>query len=238
MSPDDRRRLVRPPSGGEPGGRGGGSRLKTAGQRSLSSQQWLERQLADPYVQKAKAEGYRSRAAFKLIEIDERYRLIRRGARVIDLGAAPGGWTEAALRRGAGAVVGVDLLPVPAISGATLIEADFTDEGVPERLLQALGGPPDLVLSDMAHNTVGHRRTDHLKVLQLVEAAADFAIDALPSGGAFLAKAFQGGATGALLARLKATFGQVRHVKPRASRADSAEVYLVATGFRGEAAVG
>jgi 23S rRNA (uridine2552-2'-O)-methyltransferase len=230
--PPEKRRLVRPPTGGDPAGRGGGSKLKTANQQSMSSQQWLKRQLADPYVQQARAEGWRSRAAFKLMQIDDRFHLIRRGARVIDLGAAPGGWVQVALKRGAAQVVGVDLLAVDPIPGAELIQADFTEPGVGERLTALLGGPPDLVLSDMAHNTTGHRQTDHLKIIGLIEAAADFSISTLKPGGAFVTKTFQGGATGDVLDRLKSAFQEVRHVKPEASRKDSAEVYLVATGLK------
>ncbi len=226
----ERRRMVRPPTGGEGGARALGTRLKTAEGRTLSSQRWLERQLNDPYVQKAQAEGWRSRAAFKLIEIDDRHRLIRRGARVIDLGAAPGGWVQVALKRGAAAVAGVDLLPIDPIPGADLIQADFTDPGVGERLLDLLGGPPDLVLSDMAQNTVGHRETDHLKIVGLIEAAAEFAVATLKPEGAFVTKNFQGGSAGEVLTRLKQAFADVRHVKPKASRQDSSEVYMVATG--------
>jgi 23S rRNA (uridine2552-2'-O)-methyltransferase len=225
--------MVRPPTGGESGGRAVGERLKTAKWRTASSQAWLERQINDPYVQRAQAEGWRSRAAFKLIEIDDRFHLIRRGARVIDLGAAPGGWVQVALKRGAAAVAGVDLLAIPPIPGAELIQADFTEPGVGEALTAALGGPPDLVLSDMAHNTVGHRQTDHLKIVGLIEAAADFALAELKPGGSFVTKAFQGGAAGEVLARLKAGFTDLRHVKPKASRADSSELYLVATGRKG-----
>lgn len=223
---------MRPPSGGDAAGRGMSQRLKTADKRSLSSQQWLERQLADPYVQRAKAEGWRSRAAFKLIEIDDRFHLIRKGARVIDLGCAPGGWLQVALKRGAGAVAGVDLLAVDPIAGAELIQADITEPGVGERLIGLLGGAPDLVLSDMAHNTTGHRDTDHLKIIGLVEMAAAFAIEHLKPGGAFVAKTFQGGAVGEVLLELKRSFAEVKHVKPKASRQDSSEVYLVATGLK------
>ncbi len=223
---------MRPPTGGDPAGRGEGVRLKTAKHHTPSSQHWLERQLNDPYVQRAKAQGWRSRAAFKLLEIDDRFHLIRRGARVIDLGAAPGGWVQVALKRGAAAVAGVDLLAIAPIPGAELIQADFTEPGVGEQLLERLGGAPDLVVSDMAHNTVGHKQTDHLKIVGLIEAAADFACVALRPGGAFVTKAFQGGATGDALNALKAAFTEVRHVKPKASRADSSELYLVATGFR------
>jgi 23S rRNA (uridine2552-2'-O)-methyltransferase len=232
MSDDGKRRLVRPPSGGNAAGRSLAQRLKTADKRTHSSQQWLERQLADPYVQRAKAEGWRSRAAFKLIEIDDRFRLIRKGSRVIDLGCAPGGWVQVAMKRGAGAVAGVDLLPVDPIPGAQLIQADFTEPGVGEQLIELLGGAPDLVLSDMAHNTTGHRDTDHLKIIGLVETAAAFAVEHLKPGGAFVAKTFQGGAVGDVLNELKRSFTDVRHVKPKASRADSSEVYLVATGLK------
>jgi 23S rRNA (uridine2552-2'-O)-methyltransferase len=228
--PTDRRRMVRPPTGGDPAGRATAGRLKTAKSHTPSSQKWLERQLNDPYVQRAQAEGWRSRAAFKLIEIDERYHLLRQGARVIDLGAAPGGWVQVALKRGASAVAGVDLLAIEPILGADLIQADFTEPGVGEQLMAMLGGPPELVLSDMAHNTVGHRQTDHLKIVGLIEAAADFALANLRPGGSFVTKTFQGGAAGEVLARLKAGFHDVKHVKPKASRSDSSEVYLVATG--------
>jgi 23S rRNA (uridine2552-2'-O)-methyltransferase len=230
--PDDRRRMVRPPTGGDPSGRAVADRLKAARHHTPSSQKWLERQLNDPYVQRAHAEGWRSRAAFKLIEIDDRYHLLRQGARVIDLGAAPGGWVQVALKRGASAVAGVDLLAIDPIHGAELIQADFTEPGVGEQLIALLGGKPDLVLSDMAHNTVGHRQTDHLKIIGLIEAAADFALANLRPGGVLVTKTFQGGAEGDVLARLKAGFTDVKHVKPKASRSDSSEVYLVATGRR------
>jgi 23S rRNA (uridine2552-2'-O)-methyltransferase len=226
----ERRRMVRPPSGGDPAGRITAGRLKTAKAHTPSSQKWLERQINDPYVQRAQAEGWRSRAAFKLIEIDERFHLLRQGVRVVDLGAAPGGWVQVALKRGAAAVAGVDLLAIDPIPGAELIQADFTEPGVGEQLMAALGGAPDLVLSDMAHNTVGHRQTDHLKIVGLIEAAADFALANLRPGGAFVTKTFQGGAAGEVLVRLKAGFADVKHVKPPSSRADSSEVYLVATG--------
>lgn len=224
--------MVRPPSGGTAAGRGLGQKLKTADKRSLSSQQWIKRQLADPYAERARAEGWRSRAAFKLSEIDDKLGLIRKGSRVIDLGAAPGGWTEVALKRGAAAVAGVDLLPIVPIPGAVLIEADFTAPGVDQQLIDALGGPPDLVLSDMAHNTIGHRKTDHMKIIALIEIAADFAIRTLKPGGAFLTKSFQGGDLGEVMGRLRAAFDEVKIVKPGASRKDSAEVFLVARGKR------
>ncbi len=231
--PDERRRLVRPPSGGTEAGRGLGARVKTADQRTLSSQQWLQRQLNDPFVKAAKAKGYRARAAFKLTEIDDRFHLIRKGSRVVDLGCAPGGWVQVALERGAGEVAGVDLLPVDPLPPAHLIEGDFTDPDIGPRLLAALGGAPDLVLSDMAPNTLGHRRTDHLRIVVLIEAAAAFAVDHLKPDGAFVAKAFQGGETAEVIRTLKAHFGDVKHVKPKASRTDSSEVFLVATGFKG-----
>ncbi|MFN7236523.1 MAG: RlmE family RNA methyltransferase [Brevundimonas sp.] len=231
-APPERRRMVRPPSGGTAAGRGLGQKLKTADKRSLSSQQWIKRQLADPYSERARAEGWRSRAAFKLSEIDDRLGLIRKGSRVIDLGAAPGGWTEVALKRGAAAVAGVDLLPIVPIPGAVLIEADFTAPGVDQQLIDALGGPPDLVLSDMAHNTIGHRKTDHMKIIALIEIAADFAIRTLKPGGAFVTKSFQGGDLGEVMGRLRAAFDEVKIVKPGASRKDSAEVFLVARDKR------
>jgi 23S rRNA (uridine2552-2'-O)-methyltransferase len=208
-------------------------KLKTARGRTASSQAWLERQLNDPFVAEAKARGYRSRAAFKLIEIDERFRLLKSGQRVVDLGCAPGGWVQVALARGARAVAGVDLLPVEPIPPAELIQMDFTDPACGERLIALLGGAPDVVLSDMAPNTIGHKQTDHLRIIGLIEAAADFAVQVLKPGGAFVCKAFQGGETHAVLRTLKAHFAEVRHVKPKASRAESSEVYLVATGFHG-----
>ena len=235
MSEDPpKRRLVRAPTRGSDVGKSrvAAVRLKTAKDRTPSSQAWLERQLNDPFVAEAKARGYRSRAAFKLAEIDDRFHLLRRGQRVVDLGCAPGGWVQVALERGAGAVVGVDLLPVEPLPPAVLFEMDFTDPACGPRLIEALGGPPDLVLSDMAPNTIGHRRTDHLRIIGLIEAAADFAVQVLKPGGAFVAKAFQGGETEAVLRLLKAHFDSVKHVKPKASRAESSELYLVATGFR------
>jgi len=232
MSEPPRKRMVRPPSGGTDAGRPTPKRLSRAKERTVSSQAWLERQINDPFVSAAKAGGYRSRSAFKLREIDERFGLIGRGARVIDLGCAPGGWTKMALERGAGDVVGVDLLATPPIAGATLVQADFTDPACGARLLALLGGPPQLIVSDMAPNTTGHRQTDHLRIVGLVEAAVDFALEALAPGGGLVCKAFQGGETAALLVRLKAAFTVVRHVKPKASRTESSELYLVATGLR------
>lgn len=223
--------MVRPPTGGMAQGRSMGQRLKTAEHRSLSSQQWLERQLNDPFVKEARAKGYRSRAALKLTEIDDRCNVFRRGCRVIDLGCAPGGWIQVALERGAGTVVGVDLLPTEPIEGAILLQGDFTDPGCGPDLIARLGGAPDVVLSDMAPNTSGHRQTDHLRIVNLVEGAADFAAEVLKPGGTFVAKAFQGGEMADALKMLKASFSDVRHVKPKASRSQSSELYLVATGF-------
>jgi 23S rRNA (uridine2552-2'-O)-methyltransferase len=233
MTDIPRKRMVRPPTGGTDAGRVTPKRLKTAKERTPSSQAWLERQINDPFVAEAKAKGYRSRAAFKLREIDDRFHVIRRGARVVDLGCAPGGWLQIAMERGARGVVGVDLLPVEPLSPATIIQADFTEAGCGERLIALLGGPPDVILSDMAPNTTGHRQTDHLRIVGLIEAAASFALDVLEPGGVFLTKAFQGGETGALLTLLKRGFTHVRHIKPRASRPESSELYLLATGFKG-----
>lgn len=226
-----RKRMVRPPTGGGDG-RAPSQRLKTAKQRTSSSQAWLERQLNDPFVAEAKARGYRSRAAFKLTEIDDRLRLIRRGARVIDLGCAPGGWLQVLAERGAGTVVGIDLLPVDPLPTATIMQGDFTEPGSGERLVERLGGAPDLILSDMAPNTIGHRQTDHLRIVALIEAAAEFARATLKPGGALVAKAFQGGETASLIADLRRDFAEVRTIKPKASRAESSEVYLAALGFR------
>jgi len=203
--------------------------------KSQSSRSWLERQLNDPYVIRAKREGFRSRAAFKLIEIDDKHHLLKRGAKVADLGAAPGGWSQVAAKRvGArGRVVGIDILAMDEIPGVEFAQIDFLDPAAPDRLKAMLGGPADVVLSDMAANATGHRPTDHLKIMALVEAAAEFASEVLKDGGAFLAKVIQGGTESALLAALKRDFAAVKHVKPAASRADSAELYVLATGFRG-----
>jgi 23S rRNA (uridine2552-2'-O)-methyltransferase len=213
-------------------------RLKTARKRTLSSQKWLERQLNDPYVTRARREGYRSRAAYKLLEIDDKHRLLKPGQRVVDLGAAPGGWSQIAARRvgspdGHGRVVGIDLLPIDPMPGVEFVELDFLDESAPARLTELLGGPADIVMSDMAANTTGHKKTDHLRIMGLAEAAAQFAREILAPGGAFVAKVFQGGTENQLLADLKRDFATVRHVKPQASRADSSELYVLATGFRG-----
>lgn len=213
-------------------------RVKSKNKRSHSSHQWLSRQLNDPYVRKAHAEGYRSRAAFKLIEIDDRHKILKRGARVVDLGAAPGGWSQVAAERtgsakGQGKVVAIDLLDIEPIPGVEFAQMDFNDEDAPERLKAMLGGQADVVLSDMAANTIGHRQTDHLKIVALVEMAADFAREVLAPGGSFVAKVLQGGTEGELLASLKRDFKTVKHVKPPASRKDSAELYVIAMGFRG-----
>ena len=213
--------------------RGAAVSLRTARGRTTASQHWLARQLNDPYVRAAKQQGWRSRAAFKLIELDDRFKLIHRGARVVDLGAAPGGWTQVAIRRGAGCVVGVDLLPVDPVPGASIVQGDFADPAMPERLIGLLGGDADLVLSDMAPNTTGHNATDHLRIMALAELAAAFARQALGPGGSFVAKVFQGGSERTMLAAMKRDFTAVRHAKPPASRKESSELYVIATGFRG-----
>jgi 23S rRNA (uridine2552-2'-O)-methyltransferase len=212
-------------------------RVKTANKRSLSSQKWLERQLNDPYVARAKREGYRSRAAFKLLEIDEKFKILKPGQKIVDLGAAPGGWSQIAAKvvGPKGRVVGIDLLPIDPMAGVEFIQLDFLDESAPGRLIEMLGGPADVVMSDMAANTTGHKKTDHLRIIGLAEAAIYFAREILAPGGAFVAKVFQGGTENQLLADLKRDFAVVRHVKPGASRADSAELYVLATGFRGRA---
>lgn len=208
--------------------------VKTAKGRKVSSTLWLDRQLNDPYVARARAEGYRSRAAYKLQELDEKFGLLKRGARVVDLGCAPGGWLQVAAEKGAGVVIGIDYLPMPHVPGTEHLELDFLDDDAPARLKTLLGGDADLVLSDMAAPTTGHRGTDHLRIMALADAALDFAVDVLAPGGAFVCKVFQGGAEGELLGRLKENFTTVKHAKPRASRADSAEVYVVALGFKGK----
>jgi 23S rRNA (uridine2552-2'-O)-methyltransferase len=209
-------------------------RLKNARKHAPSSQRWLARQLNDPYVQAAKTQGYRSRAAFKLAELDDKYKLIGKGARVVDLGAAPGGWAQIALQRGAALVVGVDLLPIIPVAGAEFIEGDFLEDGMDARLIALLGSKADLVLSDMAPNTTGHVATDHIRIMALADTALHFASQILEPGGAFVAKLFQGGAERDMLNMLKLRFRQVRHAKPPASRKDSKEMYVVATGFRPE----
>ena len=209
-------------------------RLKDDKRRKPSSRAWLERQINDPYVARTQREGFRSRAAFKLAEIDDKFHLLKPGARVVDLGAAPGGWSEIAARRvgQGGRVVALDILELKPISGVEFLKLDFLDAGAPKRLKALLGSKADLVLSDMAANTTGHRQTDHLRIMALAEAAAHFAREVLAEGGHFLCKVLQGGTENALLAALKRDFATVKHVKPPASRADSAELYLLAKGFR------
>jgi 23S rRNA (uridine2552-2'-O)-methyltransferase len=218
-------------------------RVKTAKGRKLSSTRWLERQLNDPYVAKARAEGFRGRAAYKIRELDDRFGFLKPGMRVVDLGAAPGGWTQIAVarvnalgtRRGKprGRVIGIDLQEIEAIAGSELHQLDFLEDGADEQVRALLGGQADVVMSDMAPSSSGHQRTDHLRIMALVEAAADFAVSVLAPGGVFVAKVLAGGAEAALLARLNRLFDRVAHVKPPASRSDSSEKYLVATGFRG-----
>jgi 23S rRNA (uridine2552-2'-O)-methyltransferase len=211
------------------------AKLKTGKRRTRSSRAWLERQISDPYVARARREGFRSRAAYKLAEIDDKYRLLRPGARVVDLGAAPGGWSEVAARRIGpnGRVVAIDILDMKPVAGVQFERLDFLDAAAPARLHTMLGGQADVVLSDMAANATGHRQTDHLRIVALAEAAAEFAREVLAKGGAFLCKVLQGGTEAALLAELKRDFASVKHVKPPASRSDSAELYLLARGFRG-----
>ncbi len=208
-------------------------RVKTAKGRKVASTRWLERQLNDPYVSKAKREGYRSRAAYKLLEIDEKTKLLKKGQLVVDLGAAPGGWSQVAGQKGC-EVVGIDLLEIDPMPGITFLQMDFMDDNAPAALIEALAGrKADIVLSDMAPNTTGHKNTDHLRIMGLVEAAYYFAKDVLNPDGAFIAKVFQGGAQNTLLAEMKRDFKATKHIKPPASRSDSSETYLIATGFRG-----
>jgi 23S rRNA (uridine2552-2'-O)-methyltransferase len=216
-------------------------RVKGGRARSLSSKLWLERQLNDPYVARAKREGLRSRAAYKLAEIDDKFHFLKTGAKVVDLGAAPGGWSQIVAKRvgaaeGKGRVVAMDLLEMEEVPGVDFLQLDFLNEKAPQVLRDLLGGRADVVLSDMAANATGHRQTDHLKIMALVEVAAEFAGEVLKPGGTFVAKVLQGGTEALLLAGLKRDFGSVKHVKPAASRADSAELYLVAMGFRGTGA--
>jgi 23S rRNA (uridine2552-2'-O)-methyltransferase len=219
------------------GGARGHTRVKTSRGRTPQSNRWLERQLNDPYVKRAKAEGYRSRAVYKLLELDEKFDFLKGSKRVLDLGIAPGGWTQLVRKRlPKAAVVGIDLLPVDPIDGATILQMDFMDDAAPERLIEELGGAPDLILSDMAANTVGHPQTDALRTLGLVEAALDFAIKVLEPGGDFVAKVFAGGADSALVAEMKRNFTTVKHAKPPASRKGSVEWFVVAQGFKGRAA--
>ena len=216
------------------GSKDAGRRGKTARRRTASSTRWLERQLNDPYVKQARAEGYRSRAAYKLAELDERFALLRNAERVIDLGIAPGGWSQVVRKRAPkAAIVGIDLLPTEPLEGVAILQMDFMADTAPAALADALGGPPDLILSDMAANTVGHKQTDHLRTMGLVETAVDFAIHTLAPGGAFVAKVLAGGTDTELLALLKQHFRTVKHAKPPASRKGSSEWYVVAQGFKG-----
>ena len=213
-------------------------RVKTAKGRKVSSTRWLERQLNDPYVQRAKAENYRSRAAYKLLELDQKFGLLKGAKAVVDLGIAPGGWSQVVRRRAPlASVVGIDLLPTDPLDGVTILQMDFMDEAAPDRLKDALGGPADLVLSDMAANTVGHQQTDHLRTMALVETGLEFARDVLRPGGAYVAKVLAGGADNQLVAELKRSFSSVKHAKPPASRKDSSEWYVVAQGFKGGSGV-
>ncbi|MDB5570731.1 MAG: RlmE family methyltransferase [Hyphomicrobiales bacterium] len=229
-----------PGSSGHEGGRSLKVRVKSTGKRTMSSKLWLERQLNDPFVAQARRDGWRSRAAFKIIELDERYHLFKPGQKIVDLGAAPGGWSQYAAKKvgsadGKGKVVGIDLLDVETIAGVDFTIMDFLEPDAPERLKAMLGGRADGVISDMAANTTGHKKTDHLRIVHLAELAVEFACEVLAPGGFFVAKLFQGGSEGEMLNALKRDFTVVRHVKPKASRADSAELYVLATGFRGEA---
>lgn len=228
------------PGSGATGARVLKTRVKKKRGLKNSSRRWLERHLNDPYVHRSKAEGYRSRAAFKLIEIDDKHKLLKPGQRILDLGAAPGGWCQVAAMRvksplDAPTVVGIDYLHVDPIPGATLLEMDFLDDAAPDRLMEALGGAPDLVISDMAAPTTGHRRTDHIRTMHLCEVAADFAVSVLKPGGHFLAKTFQGGTENSLLDLLKRNFRTVQHIKPPASRDESVELYILAKNFKGRA---
>ncbi len=220
------------------GGRGKTTRVKTARGRTVSQTRWLQRQLNDPFVEAAKREGYRSRAAYKLSGLDDQVKFLKPGLRVIDLGAAPGGWTQVAVervkpRKGGGQVIGIDLTPVDPIAGATVLTGDFMADDAPDRLKELMEGPVDVVLSDMAAPATGHPQTDHLRIMALAEAAQDFAEQVLAPGGTFVAKVLRGGTERTLLDRLKRGFAKVRHIKPAASRSDSAEIFVVATGFRG-----
>lgn len=228
---DEEKRRWRPKAEAGDGARQLTQRVKNKRAKE-SSRKWIERQINDPYVARAKAEGYRARAAYKLIELDDKFHFLKRGAHVIDLGAAPGGWAQVAVARGC-KVVGVDLLPIDPLPGAQFLQMDFLTPEAPATLLDVLGGAPDIVLSDMAANTTGHAKTDQIRTGALAEAAAAFALTHLAPGGVFVAKAFQGGLDAALLAQLKQSFAKVSHAKPPSSRVESAEVYVVAMGFRG-----
>ncbi|MEY2758729.1 MAG: hypothetical protein RIR33_2507 [Pseudomonadota bacterium] len=230
------RRRWKPPADAKPGGGGRSMASKEKVRKktlSKSSREWVDRQLRDPYVRRAQEEGYRARAAYKLKEIDEKFHVLKRGARVIDLGSAPGGWLQVVSQHGASKVVGIDLLPVDPVADAVIFLGDINQPGMTDKLVAALGEKPTLVLSDMAANTVGHKQTDHVRTVGLAELAAQFAVDNLMKGGTFVAKVFQGGAQGKLLALLKANFDDVRHWKPPASRSESPETFVIARGFRG-----
>jgi 23S rRNA (uridine2552-2'-O)-methyltransferase len=220
----------RAPSGGRTMGKKEKVRKKTL---SKSSREWVDRQLRDPYVRRAQEDGYRARAAYKLLEIDEKFHILKRGARIIDLGCAPGGWLQVVFEKGAAKIVGVDLLPVDPVGEAVIFMGDIHEKGMAQKLVNGLGDAPTLVLSDMAANTSGHKQTDHIRTMGLAETAAEFAIERLARGGAFVAKVFQGGAQGGLLETLKANFADVRHWKPPASRPESPETFVIATGFKG-----
>ncbi|MGY6569853.1 MAG: RlmE family RNA methyltransferase [Salinarimonas sp.] len=222
-------------------------KLKKARGRTPSQQRWLQRQLNDPYVLRAKREGYRSRAAFKLLELDEKFKFLKPGQRIVDLGAAPGGWSQVAARKigivdeggverekARGKIVGIDLLPIEPMPGAEFVQMDFLDDDAPARLVSLLGGPADVVMSDMAANATGHKKTDHLRIMGLAETGAEFARSVLAQGGTYIAKVLRGGTEGALLADLKRDFANVRHYKPPSSRSDSAELFVIAMGYRGE----
>lgn len=234
---EDGKRRWKPPADGK-APEGGRTMLQRQTVRkkklSKSSREWVDRQLNDPYVRRAQEAGYRARAAFKLKEIDDKFHIVSRGARVIDLGSAPGGWLQVAIEKGVTALAGVDLLPVDSLPGAQVFLGDATDPQMGERLVAAVGGAPNLVLSDMAADTIGHQQTDHLRTIALAEVAARFAVERLARGGALVAKVFQGGAQGPLLELLKANFETVRHWKPPSSRSESPETFVIATGFRGE----
>ncbi len=235
MADDGKRRWKGPgKDDGKSSGRRVGERKVTAYRaKSESSKKWIERQLSDPYVQRAKAEGYRARAAYKLLEIDQKVGLLKPGIRIVDLGCAPGGWMQVCLNRGVKELVGIDLLEVEPLVGAHIVEGDINVAEDVAAMMEGLSGPPDLILSDMAANTTGHRQTDHLRTAGLADIALDFAEAHLPQGGAFCSKVFQGGATPEMMARLKKLFRSVKHIKPGASRAGSPEIFVVATGFRG-----
>lgn len=233
MTDDGKRRWKGPDQSKKSSGRKVGERKIIArNAKSESSKRWIERQLQDPYVQRAKLEGYRARAAYKLLELDDKTRLIRSGMRVVDLGCAPGGWLQVAIERGAKEVVGIDLLEVEPLTGAYIVQGDINDADDTAAMMEGLSGKPDLVLSDMAANTTGHKQTDHLRTVALVEFAIAFAIEHLVEGGTFCSKVFQGGATKEILEALKENFKTVKHIKPPASRKGSPEIFVVAKGFR------